>query len=287
MSTCEHDTVLTDSGQPAVQLALKLIGILLGITILAVVLFVVAAYGRAQMLAHARSVSPLLSESAHNSWTIEGALTEACTCSVPCTCNFGEGPSPHHYCYSLYAYDIRKGKYGNVTLDGLHFGATELKSGKTIFIDERADERQRHALRVIAARIISHLSAEEAEKRAKSDSRVRYAAVKQEYDGRRHLLDVTGVGEFSAGYIMGLDKNSPIVVRNNTTWRILDAIKGKTRVFRVKLGQDNIDTKDTNSNQGDFVYTDKMNFASSEYSSCSSSMNAKARTSGDEQLCGE
>jgi hypothetical protein len=261
---------------------------LLIISVLTTVFFLVSSYGSKQMRAHDGSAIPPLTEDDASSWTIEGALTEACTCSVPCTRNFGEGPSPHHYCYSLYAYEIRKGKDGNVTLDGLHFGATELKSGKTIFIDEGADERQRHALRVLAARIISHLSSEEAEKRAKSDSGVRYATVKQEYDGRRHHLDVTGVGEFSADYIMGLDKTNPVVVRNNTTWRILDAIKGKTRVFRVKLGQDSIDTKDTNSNQGDFLYTDKMNFASSEYSSCSSSsMSAKKRPAGGEALCGE
>ena len=43
-------------------------------------------------------------------WKIAGALSEACTCSVPCTCNFGEGPSPHSYCYPFYSYEIRKGK---------------------------------------------------------------------------------------------------------------------------------------------------------------------------------
>lgn len=287
MSTPEHYTVLNHSGQTAFRLALKLSGALLVISVLAAIVFVVVSYGRNRMRANIGSALPSFTESNATSWTIEGALTEACTCSVPCTCNFGEGPSPHHYCYSLYAYDIRKGKSGNVTLDGLRFGATELKSGKTIFIDERADERQRHALRVLAARIISHLSAEEAEKRAKSDSSVRYAAVKQEYDGRRHHLDVSGIGEFSADYIMGLDKNNPVVVRNNTTWRILDAIKGKTRVFRVKLGKDTIDVKDTNSNQGDFLYSDNMDFASSEYSSCSSSMSAKAGTAGAETLCGQ
>src|SRR5205823_10964258 len=34
-------------------------------------------------------------------WEISGDLTEACTCAVPCTCNFGRGPSPRHYCYAL------------------------------------------------------------------------------------------------------------------------------------------------------------------------------------------
>jgi len=47
-------------------------------------------------------------------WQITGTLTEACTCAVPCTCNFSEGPSPHHYCYSLYSLGIEKGHYGSV-----------------------------------------------------------------------------------------------------------------------------------------------------------------------------
>ena len=200
---------------------------------------------------------------AGQAWVIRGALTEACTCSVPCTCNFGEGPSPHHYCYPFYSYDIRQGKYADVSLDGLHFGATDLKGGRTIFIDERADPRQREALRVIAARVIERVSVEESEKRAKEvDPDVRYAAVKQEYDGRRNRLEVAGLGEFAADYIMGLDKSQPLVVRNNTTWRIHDAIKAKTSLYRVKVGRDQVDTKDTNSNQGEFEYTDKTDFGS-------------------------
>jgi hypothetical protein len=199
--------------------------------------------------------------SAGQTWMIRGALTEACTCSVPCTCNFGQGPSPHNYCYPLYSYNIREGRYGDVSLDGLHFGATDLKSGRTIFIDERAGEQQRAALRVIAARVIERLSPEEAEKRAKEvDPDVRYTAIKQEYDERRNHLEVAGIGEFAADYIMGLDKTQPLVVRNNTTWRIRETIKAKTSLYRVKVGRDVIETKDTNSNQGEFEYTDKTDF---------------------------
>lgn len=224
---------------------------------------------------------------APNSWVIEGALTEACTCAVPCTCNFGQGPSPHGYCYALYSYEIRKGSYNNVTLDGLHFGATDLKNGRTIFIDERANESQREALRIIAARVILRASPENAEAKAKEIARnVRYARIKQEYDDRRNHLSVNGVGEFSAIYIMGLDKTHPVVVRNNTTWRILDTIKAKTSNFRVKLGKDTINTKNTNSNQGDFEYTDKSHFGSPVEWSCGASMNAKVPGAKAEVTCG-
>ena len=222
-------------------------------------------------------------------WFIKGGLTEACTCTVPCTCNFGEAPSPHDYCYSFYSYDIQQGKYGDVTLDGLHFGATELKTGRTMFIDERANEQQRAALRVIAARVIERLSAEEADRKAKTaNTNLRYAAIKQEHGDRHNHLEVAGVGEFAADYILGLDKSTPLIVRNNTTWHILDAIKAKTTVYRVKVGNDVINTKDTNSNQGDFTYTDKTDFGQPGYSNCGANMNSKLSQSksNGEKLCG-
>jgi hypothetical protein len=243
-----------------------------------------------QSAAVAPSVAGSSSEAAPNAgqaWTIRGALTEACTCAVPCTCNFGQGPSPHDYCYPFYSYHIQQGKYGDLSLDGLHFGATDLKGKRTIFIDERADERQREALRVIAGRVIERLSLEAAAQRAKEvDPDVRYLAVKQEYDDRHNHLLVEGLGEFSADYIMGLDKSQPLVVRNNTTWRIRDAIKAKTTGYRVKVGPDAIDTKDTNSNQGEFEYTDKTDFGSPARWNCGACANEKAQGEKGDMMCG-
>jgi hypothetical protein len=234
------------------------------------------------LLAPAQLAAAPIDEKTPASWQIEGALTEACTCKVPCTCNFGQGPSPHSYCYALYSYEIRKGRYNEVTLDGLHFGATDLEHGRTFFIDERADEKQRAALRVILARLIGRAPADKAEAKAEELARgMRYVAIEQEYDDRRNHLEVAGIGEFSADYIMGLDDKQPVVVRNNTTWRIRDAIKAKTSMYRVKVGRDSVNTKDTNSNQGDFEYTDKMDFGgAAEWSG------AKAMSSKGEMMCG-
>lgn len=220
---------------------------------------------------------------APGSWAIRGALTETCTCSVPCTCNFGEQPSPHSYCYPFYSYHIHKGNYGDVALDGLHFGSADLKNGRTMFIDERADERQREALRLILARSVERVSAEEAEAKAKEIApRILYAAVKQEYGEMRNHLEVAGLGQFSADYIAGLDKTQPVVVRNNTTWRIRDAIKAKTTVYRIKAGKDVIEVKDTNSNQGEFEYTEKTDFGAPARWNCG----ASGSGGRDQQMCG-
>lgn len=220
-------------------------------------------------------------------WAIRGALTETCTCSVPCTCNFGELPSPHSYCYPFYSYHIQKGNYGDVSLDDLHFGSADLKSGRTMFIDERAGERQREALRLILARVIERVSAEEAEAKAKEIAPlILYAAVKQEYGDRSNHLEVAGLGQFSANYILGLDKSQPIVVRNNTTWRIHDTTKAKTTIYRIKAGKDVIDLKDTNSNQGEFEYTDKTDFGAPARWNCGACANDKSAGGRTEQMCG-
>jgi len=230
---------------------------------------VLFASSRNGFMRHGAAATASTGNPAQAGWAIRGQLSETCTCSVPCTCNFGQGPSPHSYCHPFYSFDIREGRYGDVSLNGLHFGAADLQNGETVFIDERADAKQREALKIIAARVIDHASPEETDAKVKEISpRIRYAAVKQEYGDRHNHLLVAGLGEFAADYIMGLDATQPLTVRNNTTWRIKDSIKAKTSVFRVKAGRDAIDTKDTNSNQGEFEYTDKTDFGSSANWAC-------------------
>src|SRR5690348_6189415 len=60
-------------------------------------------------------------ENATKGWAADGTLLEACSCSVPCPCNFGQGPS-RSYCHTIYAYRLKSARYEGVTLDGLVFG---------------------------------------------------------------------------------------------------------------------------------------------------------------------
>ena len=185
-------------------------------------------------------------------WHIKGALSEACTCNVPCTCNFGEAPSPHSYCYVVYAYEIREGHFNGITLDGLRFGATENAKGKGIYLDARASEKQRSALEALARKVMK-VSGEH----AGGDKLlgIKYVQIKQEYDDRHDLLDLGGAGSFKTNYIMGKDKTKPVVVLNNTEWAIPAAIKGKTEYFRINDEYGNKhSTQGTNSNHGDFEY---------------------------------
>src|SRR5262249_38427528 len=82
-------------------------------------------------------------------WRLTGDLSEACSCSVPCTCNFGEQPSPHHFCYALYSLDIQSGKYGDLDLSGLKLAGAMGAKGIVWYIDEKANKEQSAALRQI------------------------------------------------------------------------------------------------------------------------------------------
>jgi hypothetical protein len=193
-------------------------------------------------------------------WYIKGALSEACTCNVPCTCNFGEGPSPHPYCYVVYAYEIREGRFNGVKLDGLRIGAMETAKGNALYLDSRAEGDRRVALEAVARKVM----------RVNGDRMggakllgIKYVAIKQQYDGRSDMLDLGGAGSFKTNYIMGRDKTKPVVVVNNTEWPIHEAIKGKTESFTIKDTYGNeYSAKNTNSNHGDYQFDEKTRFGS-------------------------
>jgi Protein of unknown function (DUF1326) len=178
-------------------------------------------------------------------WQISGDLSEACTCTVPCTCNFGEGASPHHYCYSLFSISIRKGHYGSVVLDGLHLAGAHGKKGGVWYIDDRATSEQAQALRAIASQM-----------KSRNPTYFETARILQEVGEKGNHLEIGDKGGFAADYIMGLDKKTPVVVENNTSWNIPKSIKGKTKRLHYKDQYGNkFDLKATNSNQGAFDWT--------------------------------
>jgi hypothetical protein len=93
-------------------------------------------------------------------WRLAGDWFDVCRCRVPCGCTFAQPPDEGQ-CDGILAWHVREGNYGDVTLDGLsvvavasfegNIWAGEAKPSMGIFIDERADERQREALQTIFA----------------------------------------------------------------------------------------------------------------------------------------
>jgi hypothetical protein len=198
-------------------------------------------------------------------WRISGDLSEACSCSVPCTCNFGEGPSPSHFCWALFSLDIQKGRYGSVKLNGLRLAGAAGEKGIVVYVDDRATPQQADALKAIASRIgerFRELAAAQ-DPKALEDPATKFlgfktARIEQEVGNKGHRLMIGSQGGFEGDYILGIDGKTPVVVENNWSWNIKHGIKGKTKRFQYKdeFGNE-FDMTATNANQGKFDWSDK------------------------------
>ena len=90
-------------------------------------------------------------------WRLRGDWFDTCSCFIPCPCTFAQPARPDQ-CDGVMAWHVREGRYGDVSLDGLNVVALGVFTGNAwagakvsigIYIDRRADERQREALQTI------------------------------------------------------------------------------------------------------------------------------------------
>ena len=89
------------------------------------------------------SVTLAQDKPARRPWRIKGQFTEACTCNVPCPCNFGERPSPYDYCYTMWSYWVQDGNWEKVRINDLRIGGVDGPVGIMGLLDVRADAAQR------------------------------------------------------------------------------------------------------------------------------------------------
>ncbi|MGH9338062.1 MAG: DUF1326 domain-containing protein [Acidobacteriota bacterium] len=217
----------------------------------------------------------------HSSWHIQGELTEACTCNVPCTCNFGEGPSPHDYCWAMWSYWVKQGRFNDIDLAGVRIGGVEGEGGTLGLLDAQATPQQLPAMKQIwhalSGRLLCHVrlwpfkagpgSLEPESPRQGAIIRTRYAdrkflgfelvEIEQVITGKGVKLRFGYRGGFEANYIFGRDPTRPITVRNIVSWPISESIKGRTVYFRYKDQFNDLDYRGTNSNQGPFNLTNR------------------------------
>lgn len=91
-------------------------------------------------------------------WKIEAEYLQACNCDYGCPCEFSAPPTLG-YCEGMGAWQIAKGNFGDVNLDGLGVGFAarwpkaihEGNGTACLFFDERANPRQRDALLTICS----------------------------------------------------------------------------------------------------------------------------------------
>jgi hypothetical protein len=90
-------------------------------------------------------------------WKMRGVEFGHCNCNVGCPCQFNALPT-HGHCRAHSFFQIERGHFGDVPLDGLRWGflgsfpgPIHLGEGTWLpVIDERADAKQRGALQAIA-----------------------------------------------------------------------------------------------------------------------------------------
>jgi hypothetical protein len=139
-------------------------------------------------------------------WKISGELEEACSCRAACPCWFKSLPS-RMTCDGVQTVFITKGKYGKTPLAGLAVAQfVQSPEGKSMFesfgnwnfdniyIDEKATEEQRSALKEIAA----HLFPPAAKSRE-----FHFVPITRKIEGSEHSITVGDNGSFSGHLIEG------------------------------------------------------------------------------------
>ena len=200
-------------------------------------------------LAAAVFSAPLLADSPATPWHVAGEMTESCTCQVPCTCQFGQGPSPTHHCASVSTFSIGEGSFGETGLVGAKF-AIVFGNAKTVMYLDGRDAEQRAALK----RVLNAV----AEKSGWKTFEVREAPISQSTDGDSLKSSIGDLESMAATMLKGFDGKTPIVVENNNDFNVPRVEKGKTvsLKYRDDLGN-SIDAKDSNAGRGHFDWTDK------------------------------
>ena len=91
-------------------------------------------------------------------WVLEADFLQACSCDYGCPCEFSAPPT-RGFCEGMGAWRITSGRYGDLSLDNLAlaFAARwpkaihEGNGTGIVFVDEKADAKQRDALMNIAS----------------------------------------------------------------------------------------------------------------------------------------
>jgi hypothetical protein len=212
-------------------------------------------------------------------WRATGTLLESCTCAVPCTCNFGEGPSPHHYCHAVFGYRLDKGSWDGVDLSGLVVAGADGPGGAAGYLDARATPTQRPALERLGRAVFAQGGPSSGPRSFVP------AAITHEVKGNRLRLDIAGRGGFTADVIIGRDGKSPVVVENNTVWPIPRATKAKARplAYRDAGAAGVIRGDGTNANYGAFSFAGKT--ANAAASGTTVALRSKAATPSKPGCC--
>ena len=192
-------------------------------------------------------------------WSIEGSEFNNCNCAYGCPCQFNALPT-YGYCEAMNGYQIDRGHFGDVPLDGLravalyHWpGPVHMGNGTMqLIIDERANARQRDALvRIMSGQETKDMATMWWVYSAMSSTKLEplYMPIKLELDmeTRTAELVVPGMVEASGAPIKnsvtGAEHRAAIELPHGFEYRLAECASGRTRA----TGQIKLDLKDTHA----------------------------------------
>ena len=155
-------------------------------------------------------------------WHFSGESFESCNCEVNCPCIFG---SPAHYdsCDVNNAWHISTGSYGDTSLDGLNFAvafrtAQRMSDGNwisAIYIDDRATDEQREALRLIVSGAAGGGGFFARRKDLTGTFLgVKFVPIVYESAGRRRKVSIPNALEMEVEAVTGADPNQEVQLVN-------------------------------------------------------------------------
>ncbi len=182
-----------------------------------------------------KSISLLNEASQDVTWEVDGRYTDACRCHVPCPCHFGMSPD-YETCDATSVYQIEKGRYEDVQLDGL-LAIVVLGNIERIYLDEAADQKQRQALEEITRALAGSLLRTGYE--LSDDLEVKVLPITATLTDEQAKVTVPGVLDIQSASLTGGDGESRIEMSNldlGPTW--MESVwAGKSSVYTHNDGE--------------------------------------------------
>jgi hypothetical protein len=182
---------------------------------------------------------------------VTGRVLEACSCAVPCTCNFGQLPSPHEFCESLAVFEFTAGDVEGVNLKGLRMAMSSDRHGQNIvYVDSASPEKAREVITTIARWILS-LEGKDASRFLNTPIDLSL----QDPGMTASLLE--GQTRISARPLVGNDGKSPVIVSQPIIFGRFPITRSRKAVathLLVRFAKSSFEYSNTNANDALFEF---------------------------------
>jgi hypothetical protein len=195
-------------------------------------------------------------------WALSGDYLETCSCNFVCPCvasNLQDRPT-HGWCKAALLFDVKRGHYGQVSLDNLPVAVVGYIPGPLVegnwtvglIIDERANAEQRDALTSILTGKAGG-PMERFSPLVGTFAGVETGAIQLEKTGMKFSFSIPGILDQAAeGVGGGANPDEPLYVDNNLHWA--NTRLGLAKATRSHMHVFGIDWDDTSGrNNGVFA----------------------------------